>query len=127
MTLIGAELRSCEKCGNRFTPRSGSGGSVQRFCGTDCRLSFHRERLRSQRTGLYAGQSQQQPTTLLEQAEGLIASLPLDQRRRLIRTTLTIPAVRLIVAKPLCDAATRKRKVSNRGALRLSRSENCAK
>ena len=84
MTIIGAELRSCEKCGNRFTPRSGSGGSVQRFCGTDCRLSFHRERLRSQRTGLYAGQSQQQPTTLLEQAEGLIASLPLDQRRRLI-------------------------------------------
>ena len=88
MTIIDAKLRSCEKCGNRFTPRSGSGGSVQRFCGTDCRLSFHRERLRSQRTGLYAGQSPQQPTTLLEQAEGLIASLPLDQRRRLIERLL---------------------------------------
>jgi hypothetical protein len=37
---------------------------------------------------LYAGQSPQpatqQPATLLEQAERLIASLPLDQRRRLI-------------------------------------------
>jgi len=95
--------------------------------GSAARTAVSAFRLRSQRIGLYAGQSPQQPTTLLEQAEGLIASLPLDQRRRLIRTTLTIPAVRLIVAKPLCDVATRKRKVSNRGALRLSRSENCAK
>jgi hypothetical protein len=88
MTIIDPDLRSCEKCGKPFTPRSGSGGSVQRFCGTDCRLGFHRERLRSQRIGLYAGQlpqpATQQPATLLEQAERLIASLPLDQRRHLI-------------------------------------------
>ena len=85
MIIIDAEPRSCEKCGNRFEPRSGSGGSVQRFCCTRCRLSFHKERLRSQRIGLYAGQSPQPATpTLLEQAERLIASLPLDQRRRLI-------------------------------------------
>ena len=80
--------RSCEQCGNEFVPRSGSGGSVHRFCCTDCRLSFHKERQRSQRIGLYARQSPQpatqQPATLLEQAERLIASLPLDQRRRLI-------------------------------------------
>jgi hypothetical protein len=80
--------RSCEQCGNPFEPRSGSGGSVQRFCRTDCRLSFHKERLRSQRIGSYAGQSPQSATqqhpTLLEQAERLIASLPPDQRRRLI-------------------------------------------
>jgi hypothetical protein len=37
---------------------------------------------------LYAGQSPQQPTTLPEQAEGLIATLPLDQRRRLIERLL---------------------------------------
>jgi hypothetical protein len=87
-TIIDTEPRSCEQCGNPFEPRSGSGGSVQRFCCTRCRLSFHKERLRSQRIGLYAGQSPQpatqQPATLLEQAERLIASLPLDQRRRLI-------------------------------------------
>jgi hypothetical protein len=92
MTIIDAGLRSCEKCGKPFTPRSGSGGSVQRFCCIDCRLSFHKERQRSQRIGLYAGQlpqpATQQPATLLEQAEGLIASLPLDQRRRLIERLL---------------------------------------
>jgi hypothetical protein len=92
-TIIGPEPRSCQQCGNPFEPRSGSGGSVQRFCSTDCRLSFHRERLRSQRTGSYAGQSPQsatqQPATLLEQAERLIASLPLDQRRRLIERLTT--------------------------------------
>ena len=92
MMTIDAELRACEKCGNPFEPRSGSGGSVQRFCCTRCRLGFHKERLRSQRTGLYAGKlpqpATQQPATLLEQAERLIASLPLDQRRRLIERLL---------------------------------------
>jgi hypothetical protein len=87
-TIIDPEPRSCEKCGKPFEPRSGSGGSAQRFCSKDCRRSFHKERLRSQRTGSYAGKSPQsatqQPTTLLDQAERLIASLPLDQRRRLI-------------------------------------------
>jgi hypothetical protein len=59
MTIIDPDLRSCEKCGKPFEPRSGSGGSVQRFCCTGCRLSFHKERYCSQRRGLYAG-----PTTL---------------------------------------------------------------
>lgn len=58
MTMIDAKLRACEKCGNRFMPRSGSGGSSQRFCCTRCPLSFHKQRLRSQRMGLYA-----RPTT----------------------------------------------------------------
>jgi hypothetical protein len=88
MTIIDAELPSCEKCGKPFTLRSGSGGSVQLFCGTDCRLSFHAERLRSQRTGAYAGQlpqpATQEPPTLFEQAERLIAKLMPDERRRLI-------------------------------------------
>ena len=72
MTIIDAGLRSCEKCGKPFTPRSGSGGCVQRFCGTDCRLGFHRERLRSQRIGLYAGQSPQQPATQADHDAGRI-------------------------------------------------------
>src|SRR5262249_43342371 len=95
MTIIDAEPRSCEKCGKPFTPRSGSGGSVQRFCGVDCRLSFHKERQRSQRTGAYAGKRQQPATqqpapslTLFEQAERLIAELTLDERRRLIERLL---------------------------------------
>jgi hypothetical protein len=55
MTIIDAQVRPCEKCGNQFTPRSGSGGSIQRFCCTGCRIGFHKERLRSQRRGVYAG------------------------------------------------------------------------
>jgi hypothetical protein len=75
------EHRACDRCGERFMPRTGSGGSAQRFCSADCRLSFHTERLRAQRTGLYAGQLQQHATqavpslALLEQAERLIAKL----------------------------------------------------
>jgi hypothetical protein len=88
MTIIAPDLRSCEKCGRSFEPRSGSGGSIQRFCGPRCRLSFHKERLRSQRTGLYAGGSSEpatpEPATLFEQAE----RLPLDQRRHLIERLL---------------------------------------
>ena len=79
MTIIDAGLRSCEKCGRPFKPRSGSGGSVQRFCCERCRLSFHKERLRAQRKGLYAGQLPepvtQEPATLFEQAERLVAKL----------------------------------------------------
>jgi hypothetical protein len=63
MTIINSDPRSYQKCGEAFEPRSGSGGSAQRFCCTGCRLSFHRERLRAQLTALYAGQS------LYEQAE----------------------------------------------------------
>ena len=82
MNVIDPSLRSCQECGNSFAPRLGSGGSAQRFCCTDCRLSFHRERLRAQRTSLYAGQS------LYEQAERLIPSLTPDERRRLIAALL---------------------------------------
>ena len=88
MTIIDAELGSCEQCGRSFEPRSGSGGSVQKFCCTDCRLWFHKERLRRQRTGLYAGKlpepATQEPATVFEHAERLIAKLTPDERRRLI-------------------------------------------
>jgi hypothetical protein len=82
MTIIDRDLYSCEKCGKPFEPRSGSGGSAQRFCCTGCRLNFHRERLRAQRTSRYAGQS------LYEQAERLIPKLTPDERRRLIAALL---------------------------------------
>jgi hypothetical protein len=82
MTIIDRDRHSCEKCGKPFEPRSGSGGSAQRFCCTGCRLSFHRERLRAQRTSRYAGQS------LYEQAERLIPKLTPDERRRLIAALL---------------------------------------
>ena len=55
MSLVGPNQRSCEQCGTPFEPRSRSGASVQRFCCTACRLGFHKERLRRQRKGLYAG------------------------------------------------------------------------
>ena len=71
--------RSCEKCGKSFEPRAGSGGSRQRYCCTRCRLSFHRERLRSQRIRRYAGQlpepATEEPLSLFEQAERLVAKL----------------------------------------------------
>jgi len=57
MLTTDPNLRSRQRCGKSFEPRSGSGGSLQRFCCTDCRLSFHKERLRCQRAGLYAGRS----------------------------------------------------------------------
>ncbi len=57
MTIIEPDLRSCQKCGKTFEPRSGSGGSFQRFCCTDCRLDFHKERLRSQRRACTLGRS----------------------------------------------------------------------
>lgn len=88
MIVTDDERHSCEKCGKSFEPRSGSGGSVQRFCCTRCRLSFHKERLRRQRIGSYAGQfpepATSDPATLFEQAE----RLPLDQRGHLIERLL---------------------------------------
>jgi hypothetical protein len=48
MTIIEADLRSCDWCGGLFTPRSGTGGSPQRFCSANCRLSFHAEGQRGQ-------------------------------------------------------------------------------
>jgi hypothetical protein len=82
MTIVGPNLRSCQKCGKVFEPRTRSGGSAQRFCCTAHRLSFHRERLRAQRTSLYAGPS------LYEQAERLIPKLTPDERRRLTAVLL---------------------------------------
>jgi hypothetical protein len=40
----------CEQCRKQFEPRSGSGGKPQRFCSTDCRLAFHSEAQRGQRS-----------------------------------------------------------------------------
>src|SRR6516165_4325274 len=49
----------CDWCNNQFRPRHGSGGSKQRFCSTECRMSFHKEAQRKQRTAAYIA-----PTTL---------------------------------------------------------------
>jgi hypothetical protein len=48
MTIIEADLRSCDRCGTLFTPRNGTGGSPQRFCSANCRVSFHAEGQRGQ-------------------------------------------------------------------------------
>ena len=42
----------CDRCGNAFTPRHGSGGSKQRFCSDECRMVFHKGRQRAQRSAL---------------------------------------------------------------------------
>jgi hypothetical protein len=88
MTIVTPNLRSCQECGTSFEPRFRSGGSAQRFCCTACRLGFHRERLRRERTGSYARQTTEpatpEATSLFEQAE----RLPLDQRRHLIERLL---------------------------------------
>ncbi len=34
----------CEKCGDRFTPRSGSGGRPQKFCTEECRRAADADR-----------------------------------------------------------------------------------
>jgi hypothetical protein len=34
------ESKPCEQCGQPFEPRSGAGGSRQRFCSTECRHAF---------------------------------------------------------------------------------------
>lgn len=65
---------ACNHCGKPFSPRQHSGGSPQQFCSTDCRLAFHRERQRSQRTGSYAGPvllpATEQPAPNEEASEG---------------------------------------------------------
>jgi predicted nucleic acid-binding Zn ribbon protein len=45
----------CDRCGAPFSPRRSSGGSQQRFCSSDCRMTFHKERQRTQRRASYAG------------------------------------------------------------------------
>jgi hypothetical protein len=88
MTIIDAELRSCDECGTPFTPRHGTGGTKQRFCSTDCRMSFYKEAQRTRRRAAYVGSTTppatREPATLFEQAE----RLPLDQRRHLIERLL---------------------------------------
>ncbi len=54
----GIKLRTYGPGERSTTCRFGSGGSIQRFCCTACRLDFHKERQRSERRGVYAG-----PTT----------------------------------------------------------------
>ena len=48
----GKPEQPCHECGNAFTPRHGSGGSKQRFCSDECRMAFHKERQRAQRSSL---------------------------------------------------------------------------
>jgi hypothetical protein len=78
MTSMNTKPFFCKQCGNPFEPRSGTGGSAQRFCSTSHRLSFHKERLREQRTSRNAGRS------AYEQAERLVPRLTPAERRRLI-------------------------------------------
>lgn len=54
-----ADQRACDQCGKPFMPRQHTGGSAQRFCCGSCRLDWHKERQRRQRTRLYAGQPRQ--------------------------------------------------------------------
>jgi hypothetical protein len=80
MTIIDRDLHSCEKCDKPFEPRSGSGGSAQRFCCTGCRLSFHKQRLRSERRGAHAGSiapsgTQQPPQNETPTSEPTITAL----------------------------------------------------
>jgi len=56
----------CDRCAAPFSPRRGSGGSQQRFCSSDCRMTFHKERQRTQRRTSYAG-----PTPLPATAHSL--------------------------------------------------------
>ena len=80
MMTTDPNLRSCQRCGKSFEPRSGSGGSVQRFCCTGCRLSFHKQRLRSERRGAHAGSiapsgTQQPPQNETPTSEPTITAL----------------------------------------------------
>jgi hypothetical protein len=44
------EQKICPQCAKPFTARSGSGGSKQKFCSTDCRLGFHNKPSVAQRS-----------------------------------------------------------------------------
>jgi hypothetical protein len=94
MNIVDSNLRTCEKCGGQFEPRSGSGGSAQRFCCTSHRLSFHMERLREQRTSLHAGRS------LYEQAERLIPRLTPAERNRLIAALQAVGPINKLEKAP---------------------------
>jgi hypothetical protein len=40
----------CDQCGEPFEPRTGNGGKPQRFCSSECRIAFHNEPQRGQRS-----------------------------------------------------------------------------
>jgi hypothetical protein len=40
----------CDQCGKPFEPRTGNGGKPQRFCSSECRIAFHSEPQRGQRS-----------------------------------------------------------------------------
>ena len=40
----------CDQCGEPFEPRTGNGGKPQRFCNSECRIAFHNEPQRGQRS-----------------------------------------------------------------------------
>jgi hypothetical protein len=53
---------ACRRCGTRFTPREGSGGSPQKYCKDECRKISNRERQRSNRRTAYAGPTTPSPS-----------------------------------------------------------------
>ena len=68
----------CDRCGAPFSPRRSSGGSQQRFCSSDCRMTFHKERQRTQRRSSYAGPTSSPATaqpTPNEEASGAVERL----------------------------------------------------
>ena len=84
MTTIDAELRPCDQCGKLFKPRNGTGGSPQRFCSTDCRLSFHAEGQRGQRRPACSAPGTPpavlQPTSESEACEARKGFVPIGQQ-----------------------------------------------
>jgi hypothetical protein len=81
VTIIDPDLRSCRRCAKSCEPRSRSGGSFQRFCCAECRLGFHKERLRCQRKGLYAGRS---PSGFVLVRQQDVIEVAWDQRGNLL-------------------------------------------
>ena len=47
----GTSGKSCDYCGQRFKPRNGTGGKVQRFCSTECRTNFHADARNGKKSG----------------------------------------------------------------------------
>jgi N6-adenosine-specific RNA methylase IME4 len=82
------DKQRCDRCGAPFSPRRSSGGS--QFCSSDCRMTFHKERQRTQRRPSYAGPTSSpataQPTPALDKADELdaLAKLPAPAQRDLI-------------------------------------------
>jgi hypothetical protein len=86
--------KRCEQCDQPFEPRARSGGSPQRFCSTDCRLAFHNNAQRGQRSPAYSAPVQ-----------------PKRQRtRQRIRQTILIGAP--TTARSSCGSSPRRRSIS---------------